>query len=74
MKLNINAFSTVRYIGTQSGTGVTDFSSLKLAVKNELENTAVRAARSPVVIYTTLKVIFSSVFISLIIYFLVGFE
>lgn len=56
MKLEVDAFSSVRYIGTQSGSGLTDFSTLKAAVRCELDNTSVRSARCPAVVYTTLKV------------------
>lgn len=57
MKLEMEAFSSLRYIGVQTSLE-TDFSVLQQAVKNELENTTVRSPRQPAVVYQTLKVSF----------------
>lgn len=55
MKLEMEAFSSLRYIGVQT-TRETDFSDLKQAVKSELENTTVRSPRQPAIVFQTLKV------------------
>lgn len=56
MKLEMEAFSSLRYIGVQTSLE-TNFSELQQAVKNELENTTVRSPRQPAVVYQTLKVL-----------------
>jgi len=54
-KLEIEAFSSLRYVGIQTLSGATDFSPLRSAVQSELENTTVRSPRQPQVVYHTLK-------------------
>lgn len=56
-KLEIEAFSSLRYVGIQTLTPPTDFSDLRAAMQSELENTTVRSARQPNVVYHTLKVL-----------------
>ncbi|PSN51709.1 Zinc finger FYVE domain-containing protein 1 [Blattella germanica] len=56
-KLDIEAFSSLRYVGIQTLTPPTDFTDLRVAVQSELENTTVRSARQPHVVYHTLKVL-----------------
>lgn len=55
MKLEMEAFSSLRYVGVQTAVR-TDFSELKHAIKCELENTTVRSPRQPSVVFQTLKV------------------
>jgi hypothetical protein len=56
-KLEIEAFSSLRYVGIQTLSSATDFSDLQAAVQSELENTTVRSPRQPQVVYHTLKVL-----------------
>ncbi|GLH11699.1 Lateral signaling target protein 2 homolog [Gryllus bimaculatus] len=56
-KLEIEAFSSLRYVGIQTTQPPTDFSELRAAVQAELENTAVRSPRQPQVVYHTLKLL-----------------
>jgi len=60
-KLEIEAFSSLRYVGIQTLSGATDFSPLRSAVQSELENTTVRSPRQPQVVYHTLKVLSAQV-------------
>nr|CAD7424228.1 unnamed protein product [Timema monikensis] len=57
MKLEIEAFSSLRYIGTKTISPPTCFSELRKAIVLELKNTTVRSARQPQVVYHTLKVL-----------------
>lgn len=56
MKLDIDAFSSLRYIGIQTQIPPTSFSELRDAVTQELNNTTVRSARSPQIVFVTLNV------------------
>lgn len=57
LQLDIDAFSSLKYIGVQSkDTAATSFTELKNAIQLELDNTTVRSARNPKFIYLTLKV------------------
>ncbi|KAJ4445116.1 hypothetical protein ANN_06915 [Periplaneta americana] len=56
-KLEIEAFSSLRYVGIQTLAPPTDFADLRAAVQSELENTTVRSARQPNVVYHTLKLL-----------------
>lgn len=56
LKLNYDAFSSIKYIGIQTKDKTTSFSELKNAIQLQLENTTVRSRRNPKVIYKTLKV------------------
>jgi hypothetical protein len=56
-KLEIEAFSSLRYVGIQTQSSATDFSDLRASVQSELENTTVRSPRQPQVVYHTLKVL-----------------
>jgi hypothetical protein len=56
-KLEIEAFSSLRYVGIQTVSLATDFSDFQAAVQSELENTTVRSPRQPQVVYHTLKVL-----------------
>ncbi|XP_018333746.1 zinc finger FYVE domain-containing protein 1 isoform X2 [Agrilus planipennis] len=55
LNLPIDAFSSLKYIGVQTKEGPTSFKEIKNAVQMELENTTVRSARPPKIIYHTLK-------------------
>ncbi|XP_011308118.1 zinc finger FYVE domain-containing protein 1-like [Fopius arisanus] len=57
MRLEIEAFSSIKYVGIQTNTPPTDFNSLRHAVKSELDNTTVRSARKPHLVYGTLKLL-----------------
>lgn len=54
--LEMDAFSSVRYIGTQTVSPPTNFRDLRAAIVAELNNTAVRSPRSPQLVFATLKV------------------
>ncbi|XP_021913704.1 zinc finger FYVE domain-containing protein 1-like isoform X2 [Zootermopsis nevadensis] len=56
-KLEIEAFSSLRYVGIQTLSPPTDFSDFRAAVQSELENTTVRSPRQPQVVFHTLKVL-----------------
>lgn len=56
LQLDIDAFSSVKYVGVQSKDAPTSFFELKRAIQLELDNTTVRSARNPKFIYLTLKV------------------
>lgn len=55
--LELDAFSSVRYVGVQTLNPPTSFTELRSALTMELDNTTVRSARSPHLVYTTLKVL-----------------
>ncbi|KAL7295622.1 hypothetical protein TKK_0010985 [Trichogramma kaykai] len=54
-KLEIEAFSSIKYVGVQTINPPTEYEPLRLAVQNELMNTTVRSARKPHLVYHTLK-------------------
>lgn len=54
--LEIDAFSSMRYIGVQTVSPPSSFTKLRAAITAELNNTAVRSPRSPQLVFTTLKV------------------
>lgn len=56
MRLETEAFSSLKYIGVQTQSPPTSFMELRNAVQLELENTSVRSARHPHVVFKTLKV------------------
>lgn len=56
LRLDIDAFSSLKYVGVQSKNSATSFVELKNAIQLELDNTTVRSARDPRFIYLTLKV------------------
>lgn len=51
-----SAFSAVHYVGTKTNQPPTDFNGIKMKVRQELDNCAVRSARSPVFVLEMLKV------------------
>lgn len=50
------AFSSIHYKGTRTYNPPTDFSGLRRAVEQQLENNTTRSSRNPGVIYKALKV------------------
>lgn len=56
LQLDMDAFSSLKYVGVQSKDAATSFIELKNAIQLELDNTTVRSARNPKFIYLTLKV------------------
>ena len=57
MRLEIEAFSSIKYVGVQTLNPPTDYEPLHSAIKNELDNTTVRSARKPHLVYNTLKIL-----------------
>lgn len=58
MSIDLEAFSSLRYIGVQTQHPPTDYNILKTALHLEIENTAVRSPRSPDVIFKAIDVSF----------------
>ncbi|KAJ1525443.1 hypothetical protein ONE63_010255 [Megalurothrips usitatus] len=56
-KAKTDAFSSLRYIGTQTKRPPTNFSELKEVLRAELNNTSVRSARQTDIVYQALKVL-----------------
>lgn len=56
MNIDLEAFSSLRYIGIQTQQPPTDYSHIKNALHLEIENTAVRSPRQPDVIYKAIDV------------------
>ncbi|XP_053997486.1 zinc finger FYVE domain-containing protein 1-like [Hylaeus anthracinus] len=57
MKLKTEAFSSIKYIGLQTANFATDYEPLQTAIKKEINNTSVRSARQPHLIYNILKIL-----------------
>lgn len=57
MKLEIKAFSSIKYVGLQTMNNVTDYKQLRSAIKAEVSNTVVRLARKPQLVYNALKML-----------------
>ncbi|XP_071442094.1 zinc finger FYVE domain-containing protein 1-like [Hetaerina americana] len=57
LKMNLEAFSSLSYLGVQTVSLPTDFSPLRSAVHEALRNSSVRSPRQPQVVYHTLKVL-----------------
>ncbi|XP_034952518.1 zinc finger FYVE domain-containing protein 1-like [Chelonus insularis] len=55
MRLEIDAFSSIKYVGVQTSSPPTNYIPLRIAIQNELDNTTVRSARKPHHVYDTLK-------------------
>lgn len=55
MSLEIDAFSSIKYIGLQTVNDTTDYEQLRSAIESELNNTTVRSARKSHLVYNTLK-------------------
>lgn len=54
LKLELQAFSSLRYVGVQTKRPPTNYEPLKMALEKELKNTTVRSPRQPKVIFETL--------------------
>lgn len=59
MNIDLEAFSSLRYIGIQTQHPPTDYSIIRNALIGEIENTAVRSPRQPEVIFKAIDVIIS---------------
>lgn len=57
MNIDLEAFSSLRYVGIQTQQPPTDYSLIKNALQLEIENTAVRSPRQPGVIFKAIDVI-----------------
>jgi len=57
MKMKHEAFSSMRYIGTQSINKHTDFTELRNSILLEIRNTTVRSYRQPSVVFHAIEVI-----------------
>lgn len=55
-KYNIDAFSSIRYIGVQTLLPPTKYTFLQIALNAELNNTTVRSRRQPDVVFKALDV------------------
>ncbi|XP_014602325.1 PREDICTED: zinc finger FYVE domain-containing protein 1-like isoform X2 [Polistes canadensis] len=55
MRLEIESFSKLKYVGLQTLNSSTNYEPLRVVINNELENTSVRFARHPQLVYSTLK-------------------
>ncbi|XP_015189179.1 PREDICTED: zinc finger FYVE domain-containing protein 1-like isoform X2 [Polistes dominula] len=55
MGLEIEFFSKLKYVGLQTLNSSTNYEPLRIVINNELENTSVRFARHPQLVYSTLK-------------------
>ncbi|RLU22735.1 hypothetical protein DMN91_005013 [Ooceraea biroi] len=57
MALEIDAFSSIKYVGVQSVNNVMNYEQLRSAIETEVNNTTVRMARKPFLVYNTLKLL-----------------
>lgn len=57
MNIDLEAFSSLRYVGIQTQQPPTDYSAIRNALLLEIENTAVRSPRQPDVIFKAIDVI-----------------
>ncbi|XP_055639521.1 zinc finger FYVE domain-containing protein 1-like isoform X2 [Toxorhynchites rutilus septentrionalis] len=55
MKLELTAFSSLRYVGVRTNKHPTNFEQLRMALERELNNTTVRSPRQPKVVFETLE-------------------
>ncbi|XP_049841718.1 zinc finger FYVE domain-containing protein 1-like [Schistocerca gregaria] len=55
--LEMDAFSSLHYVGIQTVNQATDFGPLRFAVRSELDNSSVRSPRPPALVFHTLKVL-----------------
>lgn len=54
LKLDLTAFSSLRYVGVRTNMPPTNYGPLVMALKHELKNTTVRSPRQPKLVYETL--------------------
>ncbi|XP_017879092.1 zinc finger FYVE domain-containing protein 1-like isoform X2 [Ceratina calcarata] len=57
LKLETEAFSSIKYVGIHTKNSATNYERLRTAVKRELYNNNIRSPRKPHVVYNTLKVL-----------------
>ncbi|XP_043522178.1 zinc finger FYVE domain-containing protein 1-like isoform X2 [Frieseomelitta varia] len=57
MKLETEAFNSIKYVGVQRTNSMTDYELLQTTIKKELANTTVRSTRKPHLVYNTLKIL-----------------
>ncbi|XP_069064189.1 zinc finger FYVE domain-containing protein 1-like isoform X1 [Pleurodeles waltl] len=55
LNLTADAFSSMRYVGTQTVVPPTDFSKLQEVVKQNVKDTSSRSPRPPAIVYSALK-------------------
>ncbi|RZF47787.1 hypothetical protein LSTR_LSTR006051 [Laodelphax striatellus] len=55
LQLEMDAFSSVRYVGVRTEVPPTSFTEFHAAINGQLDNTTVRSARQPTFVYATLK-------------------
>ncbi|KAL6257459.1 hypothetical protein P5V15_011030 [Pogonomyrmex californicus] len=55
MNLDIDAFSSIKYVGLHRVTDPPNYEQLRSAIQNELNNTIIRSARKPHLVYKILK-------------------
>lgn len=56
LRLDIEAFSSLKYVGNETIVPPTNFKELQNAIIHELKNTTVRSSRSGRIVFLTLKV------------------
>lgn len=56
MNIDLEAFSSIKYVGIQTKGLPTDFSKIINAVQAEIVNTSVRSPRTPNIIYRAIHV------------------
>lgn len=56
MNIDLEAFSSLRYIGVQTAHPPTDYNIIRKALHLEIENTTIRSPRQPDVIFKALDV------------------
>ncbi|XP_076648038.1 zinc finger FYVE domain-containing protein 1 isoform X1 [Halictus rubicundus] len=57
MELETEAFSSMKYVGLQAANFIADYEPLHTAITKELNNTTVRYARQPHLVYNTLRIL-----------------
>ncbi|XP_031835393.1 zinc finger FYVE domain-containing protein 1 isoform X2 [Nomia melanderi] len=57
MKLETEAFSSMKYVGLQAANFTPDYEPLYTTIMKELNNTSVRSARPPHIVYNTLRIL-----------------
>lgn len=55
--LKVDAFCSLEYLGTCSNSGPTDFKHLRNKIEKHIQNSSVRVARSPAIVFKVLKVL-----------------
>lgn len=57
LSLKVDAFCSLEYLGTCSNSGPTDFKELRQKILKHVQNSSVRVARSPAIVFKVLKVL-----------------